>query len=97
MGYSSGELVDDGDLDRFGVPYSCLGAGSVCVVGNLWNVTDRDIDRFLMELLRTSVLTCSCDIAEAVAVARQSCKLRYLTGAAPVVYGFLTFVHARAE
>jgi separase len=94
MGYSSGELVDDGDI---GVPYSCLGAGSVCVVGNLWNVTERDIDRFLMELLRTSVLTCSCEIAEAVAVARQSCTLRYLTGAAPVVYGFLTFVHARAE
>jgi separase len=97
MGCSSGELLDDGDMDPFGVPYYCLGAGSGCVVANLWNVTDRDIDRFLMELLRTSVLNGPCEIAEAVTVARQSCKLRYLTGAAPVVYGFLTVVHGRRE
>jgi separase len=97
MGCSSGELMDDGDMDPFGVPYACLGAGSGCVVANLWNVTDRDIDRFLMELLKQTVLSGPAGLAEAVATARNSCKLKYLTGAAPVVYGFLTLVQSRDQ
>jgi Peptidase family C50 len=34
-----------------GAPASYLAAGSACVVGNLWDVTDRDIDRFTADLL----------------------------------------------
>jgi separase len=97
MECSSGELIDDGDMDPFGVPYACLGAGSGCVVANLWNVTDRDIDRFLMELLKQTVLSGPTGLAEAVAIARNSCKLKYLTGAAPVIYGFLTLVQSRGQ
>jgi separase len=97
MGCSSGELLEDGDMDPFGVPYACLAAGSGCVVANLWNVTDREIDRFLIELLRMTVLSGQSEIGEAVTLARQSCKLRYLTGAAPVVYGFPTLINRTTE
>ena len=31
---------------------ACLAAGSPCVVANLWDVTDRDIDRFTAALLQ---------------------------------------------
>jgi Peptidase family C50 len=33
-----------------------LAAGSACVVGNLWDVTDRDIDRFTADLLARCAL-----------------------------------------
>jgi separase len=63
-------------------------------VANLWDVTDRDIDKFTQGVFdrlglggeggreggETSVVT-------AVARSRSACKLKYLTGAAPVVYG----------
>jgi separase len=97
MGCSSGKLSEDGDMEPFGVPYSCVSAGSGAVVANLWNVTDRDIDRFLEDLLQNSILRGPCDLAEAVARARQACKLKYLTGAAPVVYGFLTLIQHRED
>jgi separase len=97
MGCSSGKLAEEGDMELFGVPYSCVsaGSGSGAVVANVWNVTDREIDRFLQDLLQNSILRGPCDLAEAVARARQACKLKYLTGAAPVIYGFLTLIQRR--
>lgn len=98
-----------------GMALSYLAAGSPAVVGNLWDVTDRDIDRFCLALLeglfpvtRTvegkeeeedSGLLLSAEgdvgrskdekalILSAVARARSACKLPYLVGSAPVVYG----------
>jgi len=58
-----------------------------CVVGNLWDVTDREIDRFLESCLRRWFSDSNCDLAEAVRAGRSACKLVFLTGAAPVVYG----------
>uniref|UniRef100_A0A915HYN5 separase n=1 Tax=Romanomermis culicivorax TaxID=13658 RepID=A0A915HYN5_ROMCU len=86
------------------------------IVGNMWNVTDRDIDSFLDCLLRMwlrieegrlnekfkqrhsklllSTTTTTTphfpdveNLSEAVAKARDGCKLAYLTGGAPVLYG----------
>jgi len=57
-----------------------------CVVGNLWDVTDRDIDSFLQLTLR-QFSDGSCDLVEAVRAGRSACKLAFLTGAAPVIYG----------
>ncbi|OHT12406.1 Clan CD, family C50, separase-like cysteine peptidase [Tritrichomonas foetus] len=90
MGCSSGKLYDNGEMDPNGVPYSCVSAGSGAVVANLWNVTDRDIDRFLMCLLDQTTRGKPTDLEDAIYESRNSCKLRYLTGAAPVVYGFPT-------
>lgn len=99
IGCSSGALADDGETDPTGVPYYCLASGSGAVVGNLWNVTDREINRFLDSLLENTVKDeerkkkkdgSKNRLAEAVNIARRNCKLRWLTGAAPVVYGFPT-------
>jgi Peptidase family C50 len=73
-----------------GVALSYLLAGSPCVVGNLWDVTDRDIDRYAMALLE-SIFDNSSNIksiSQSVAEARQVCKMRYIVGCAPVCYGF---------
>lgn len=63
-------------------------------------MTDRDIDKFSQSVFDKMHLTagavgrwddqkpCSgTSIVSAVAEAREVCKLKYLTGAAPVVYG----------
>lgn len=90
MGCSSGKLSDDGDCDPFGVPYFCTAAGSGAIVGNLWNVTDKEIDRYLLSLLDKAVKKGPHELEESVQLARSACKLKYLTGAAPVIYGFPT-------
>ena len=78
-----------------GVAMSYLLAGSLCVVGNLWDVTDRDIDRYSMHLLKSIYDTPIDDgtksMAHCVADARQVCKMRYIVGCAPVCYGFPIF------
>jgi separase len=87
---------------------------SRAVVVNLWDVTDKDIDRFSISLLKrwgllsntTTTSSSSTDskskgkshankftssehdnLGTAVAMSRSECTLRYLVGAAPVVYG----------
>lgn len=67
---------------------------------NIWDVTDRDIDRFAQSVFdklkitkeRVGKWTSDAEdekvsVVTAVAQSRDACKLKYLTGAAPVVYG----------
>lgn len=72
-------------------------------MANIWDVTDRDIDKFSLAVFHKLRLEPSevrkwkeglkgagegsTSLMAAVAQARESCKLKYLTGAAPVVYG----------
>jgi separase len=69
-------------------------------VANIWDVTDRDIDKFTQSVFDKMRLTASevrkwgkdsrtgaVSLVSAVAQSRDSCKLKYLTGAAAVVYG----------
>lgn len=74
---------------------------SPSLVANLWDVTDRDIDKFATSVFEKlnllnldNVNTWREDRAEkgvsvvaAVAKSREVCKLKFLTGAAPVIYG----------
>lgn len=69
---------------------------SPTLIANLWDVTDRDIDKFSqavfdeLQLTPEGVTSLRVDpksVVTAVAQARDCCKLKYLTGAAPVVYG----------
>ncbi|KAK4538979.1 hypothetical protein RGQ29_032085 [Quercus rubra] len=46
MGCSSGSLTLNGSYVPQGTPLSYLLAGSPVIVANLWEVTDKDIDRF---------------------------------------------------
>jgi hypothetical protein len=71
---------------------------SPTLVANLWDVTDKDIDKFaksVLDKLRLTACEINCSrttnnsisVVTAVAQSRESCKLKYLTGAAPVTYG----------
>ncbi|KAJ6502399.1 cysteine peptidase C50 [Mycena sanguinolenta] len=98
-GCSSGTLREMGDFDRVGTPYNYMLAGCPTLVANLWDVTDRDIDIFSQSVFDKLKLTADgvrtwdaagedqTSLVAAVAQSRTSCKLKYLTGAAPVVYG----------
>ncbi|KZT09299.1 uncharacterized protein LAESUDRAFT_696004 [Laetiporus sulphureus 93-53] len=99
-GCSSGALRDMGDFDRIGTPYNYMLAGCPTLVANLWDVTDRDIDKFSQAVFEQLNLTTSTvdrpmahnsrqgtSVVTAIAQARERCKLKYLTGAAPVIYG----------
>ncbi|EHK18849.1 uncharacterized protein TRIVIDRAFT_44043 [Trichoderma virens Gv29-8] len=46
MGCSSAALTDAGEFECYGPVWNYMMAGCPAVVGTLWDVTDRDIDRF---------------------------------------------------
>mmetsp|Transcript_4690 Transcript_4690/g.9198 ORF Transcript_4690/g.9198 Transcript_4690/m.9198 type:complete len:171 (-) Transcript_4690:77-589(-) len=59
MGCSSGKISSSGDslfpfYEPDGIATDYLCAGSPCVIANLWDVTDRDIDRFFLDFLERS-------------------------------------------
>ncbi|EXJ67410.1 uncharacterized protein A1O5_09423 [Cladophialophora psammophila CBS 110553] len=132
MGCSSAKLTECGVYEPHGLPLSYLSGGSPAVVGTLWDVTDRDIDRFAMELMaqwglidvglgsgapktnksenaktrkedRTRRQACDdpklgpVSLDEAVAHARDACLLKYLNGAAPVMYGIPVFLGSEED
>ncbi|KAH0826731.1 cysteine peptidase C50 [Lanmaoa asiatica] len=96
-GCSSGALREMGKFDRVGTPYNYMIAGCPTLVANLWDVTDRDIDKFTQGVFDQLHLSPGAmrehrkgggmSVVTAVARSREVCKLKYLTGAAPVVYG----------
>lgn len=54
MGCSSALMHEAGtgpDFSPYGVPWNYMHAGSPAVVGTLWDVTDKDIDRFTLHSL----------------------------------------------
>ena len=87
MGCSSGRLLSKGDFDPRGTVLAYLNAGCPAAVANLWDVTDRDIDRFANNLLEAWLQGSSDLLGDSVAEARGACKLSHLIGAAPVCYG----------
>ena len=74
-------------------------------MANLWDVTDRDIDRFSAALLEAWGTgqqqqqqgggSSGVHMAAGVAASRAACRLQHLIGAAPVVYGIPALVMAR--
>lgn len=57
-------------------------------LGNLWDVTDRDIDRYTEALLQGWLgAGPGAPLLYYVSQARQAPRLKYLIGAAPVAYG----------
>ena len=94
MGCSSGRLGHKGRwYEPSGVVLAYMLGGCPSAVANLWDVTDRDIDRF-SEALLTSWMSGGGGneerkrgVAAAVNESRDACKLKLLVGAAPVCYG----------
>lgn len=128
MGCSSAKMTECGVYEPHGMPWNYINGGSPAVVGTLWDVTDRDIDRYAMEVIAEWGLI-ECDgttdtkpvtkqrkkvsdkgghstakrrqitqqrgtvsLDEAVARGREACLLKYLNGAAPVMYGVPVFL-----
>ncbi|KAJ3296458.1 hypothetical protein HK104_001597 [Borealophlyctis nickersoniae] len=52
MGCSSGFLKPSGEFDPVGSALNYVMAGSPALVANLWDVTDRDIDRFSRAMMK---------------------------------------------
>jgi len=102
MGCSSVLLEGNGDFDPSGLALSYLMADSPATVGNLWAVTDKDVDTVTCKLLsqwldatRDSTQNkdirsriSSVSLLDCIPSARQKCKLEYLNGASLVHYGF---------
>ena len=92
FGCSSGRLKPCGDYDPHGISLEYLSAGSLGVLGNLWDVTDIDIDRFSDDLMTrwglfSSTKSNRSSLPESCAIARDACSLKFIVGAAPVFYG----------
>ncbi|PKY05061.1 hypothetical protein P168DRAFT_310510 [Aspergillus campestris IBT 28561] len=97
MGCSSGALTEAGEYEPYGTPMNYLHAGSASLVATLWDVTDKDIDRFAKSTFEHWGLlgsdaerhSAAREVAldEAVSRSRSACVLKYLNGAAPVIYG----------
>lgn len=97
MGCSSlrPERLGDAEAESNGAGVDFLIRGAPAVVGNLWDVSDGDIDRLTLSLLQRWVggtmlgegAEDGCNLGQALAQARRSCRLPYLVGAACVVIG----------
>ncbi|KAM9368190.1 LOW QUALITY PROTEIN: separin [Phaethornis superciliosus] len=88
FGCSSAALAVRGSLEGSGIVLNYIMAGCPFVLGNLWDVTDRDIDRYAQALLGGWLRGGpAAPLLSYVARARQAPRLKYLIGAAPVVYG----------
>jgi len=127
MGCSSGALTEAGDFEPYGTPMNYMHAGCPAMLATLWDVTDKDIDKFSSTVLEkwglfekakppvpsgsvkksakqrgkskvkdveeTKVIKMGpVSLDEAVAHGRESCLLKYLNGAAPVLYGVPVFL-----
>ncbi|KAI0029237.1 peptidase family C50-domain-containing protein [Vararia minispora EC-137] len=100
-GCSSGLLKGMGDFDRVGTPFNYMLGGCPSLIANLWDVTDRDIDKLSQAVFDELALTpehvksarssdhrrSQTSVVTALARSREVCKLKYLTGASPVIYG----------
>lgn len=86
-------MYKQGVHDPSGTVLCYLLSGARFVVGNLWDVTDVDIDKLSVKCM-TSLLAGnsyeSRDLSAALIEARSACKLKCAVGFAPVVYGLPT-------
>uniref|UniRef100_A0A8C9EQA6 separase n=1 Tax=Pavo cristatus TaxID=9049 RepID=A0A8C9EQA6_PAVCR len=89
FGCSSAALAVRGSLEGSGIVLKYIMAGCPLVLGNLWDVTDRDIDRYAEALLRAwlGAPRPRAPLLHYVAEARRAPRLQHLIGAAPVAYG----------
>ncbi|OMH80810.1 Separin [Zancudomyces culisetae] len=92
-GAGTGAGTGSKSFKKNGTVSTYLAAKCKAVVGNLWDVGDKDIDRFTIELFKLcgishpSLSTNTASLVGSVQSSRIACNLKYLTGCSPVVYG----------
>ncbi|RUS74486.1 hypothetical protein EGW08_017761 [Elysia chlorotica] len=88
MGCYSSKLDFRPRVEGDGAPLYFLLAGCPTVMGNLWLVTDRDIDKLTVAMANEWFSTSDpVSLSHSLARARYACKLVGLNGFAPVIYG----------
>lgn len=94
LGCSSAAMRYFKNLEPTGTAYAYLIGGCPLVLGNLWDVTDKDIDKFSDSVFdkinffqANNETSDGRNLTLAVSSSRDVCHLKYLNGAAPVVYG----------
>ena len=87
-------LAKYGIHDAIGTPITYLLNGAPWVVGNLWDVTDKDIDRLSLVCMESvfkiegkNSNDTHSNISISLNQSRNVCKLKCAVGSAPVVYG----------
>lgn len=106
MGCSSGKLRDEGRFDPHGMVHAYLMGGAPMVIANLWDVTDKDIDRFCIDLLERMLgksgetngewnEDTAVDVLASMNSARNVCEMKWMIGAAPICYGVPLHVTSR--
>ncbi len=94
MGCSSGAYNTSDTTSSVSICLSYLLAGAPAVIANLWDVTDGDIDRFSTGLIQnwrsSSHSGAAVCLSTSLQNARNVCQLKYLVGAAPVLFGIPT-------
>ena len=96
-GCSSGALSRNGVHDPVGTSISYLLGGAPFVIGNLWDVTDRDIDKLSVccmshifgekEKNSGGDNGCAVSVSRSLSLSRDVCKLKAAVGFSPVLYG----------
>lgn len=62
------------------------------MVGNLWDVTDVDINKFTENVLRLWFKKShKLSLTQCIVQSRNVCDMKYVNGGAPVVYGMPVF------
>ena len=100
LGCSSGLLKGGGSIHPYGTAYNYINGGCPMLLVNMWDVTDKDIDLFTITALTKwgffvdydsfdpfDISVDNSTISLSIAEARNVCKLKYLNGAAPIIYG----------
>ena len=97
MGCSTSRLSIEGPYEYPNMLLLLLLAGFPTIIGTLWLVTDSEINLFTKKLIQEIVKNDDLrffqgfdrqnTLSLALQQARLSCKLRFVTGAAPIIYG----------
>lgn len=90
IGCSSGRIKANGIFPPQSPVFHYLQSGSPLVLGALWDVTDKDIDTFTLEVMKSSGLLSDTleisSIAKETHFKRSVCNLKALNGYAPIIY-----------
>lgn len=90
--------------DALGTALYYLLAGAPFLVANLWDVTDKDIDKLCMAYMRSvfpsgegealvdGIPAQQVPVAEALVQCRSVCRMANAVGSAPVLYGIPTLL-----